>query len=103
MQLDYPHRLTREDARARLEALTEYLSRRHGIQVSWDSDRGTVRGRVLKVVSIDGQFVLGDGSVHVEAKDPGILWRKKALEYLRRKLDVYLDPGRALADLPRGP
>jgi putative polyhydroxyalkanoate system protein len=103
MTFDFPHTLTRDDARARMEALTEYLTRRHGLQVTWDGDRGTVRGKVLAVVTIDGAFVVSDDSVHVEGKDPGMLWRKRAVEYLKKKFDQYLDPACPLAELPRAP
>ena len=103
MNFDFPHALPRDDARARLQALTEYLTRRHGLQVAWSGDRGTVRGRFMAVVNIDSAFVLEDGRVHVEGKDPGLLWRRKAVDYLRHKLETYLDPATPLAELPRGP
>lgn len=103
MKFDFPHTLSRDDARARLQALTEYLTHRHGLHVSWAGDRGTVRGKVLAVVTIDGEFILADGTVHVEGKDPGMLWRKKAVDYLKKKFDQYLDPTCPLAELPRAP
>jgi hypothetical protein len=100
MTFDFPHSLSLEDARDRLHALTDYLSNRHGLQVAWAGDRGTVRGKVL-LVTIDGEFRVADNMIHVVGKDPGMLWRKKAVEYLKKKFGMYLDPATALADLPR--
>ncbi|HTE56853.1 MAG TPA: polyhydroxyalkanoic acid system family protein [Kofleriaceae bacterium] len=99
MKFDYPHRLEKEDARARLLKLGEYLKNRHGIQVTWAGDRGSFRGKYL-VVHIEGDLTLGDGVVHVTGKDPGMLWRRKAMEYLRGKLESYLDPSKSVQDLP---
>jgi hypothetical protein len=101
MKFDYPHSLVREEALGRLMRLGEYLHRRHGIQVSWAGERGSFRGKYL-LISIEGELTLGDGVIHVEGKDPGLLWRKRAVEYLKRKLEAYLDPGRPLQDLPAG-
>jgi hypothetical protein len=99
MKFDYPHELTREDARARLLRLGQYLQNRHGIQVTWTDDKGRFRGKYL-VVHIEGELDLGDGVVHVTGKDPGFLWRGRAVDYLKSKLATYLDPSRPLEDLP---
>lgn len=100
MDFDYPHSLAREDARQRLEALGEYLQNRHGVQVAIEGDRGRFSGKFM-VVKIEGEWMLGEGTIHVTGKDPGILWRKKAADYLRRKLAMYLDPAVPVEDLPR--
>jgi hypothetical protein len=102
MKFDYPHTLTKEDARARLHKLGEYLMNRHGIQVSWAGDRGSFRGKYL-VVHIEGELMLGEGVVHVTGKDPGFLWRSRAMDYLKRKLAAYLDPRSPVNELPTGP
>jgi len=101
MKFDYPHSLVKEDARVRLARLGDYLHNRHGIQVVWSGDKGSVRGKYL-VVAIEAELVLGEGVVHVTGKDPGVLWRKRAIEYLKRKLGTYLDPGCPLSELPTG-
>ena len=101
MEIDYRHDLPDADVKARLEALGDYLHNRHGIQVVWSGDTGSFRGKYL-VVSIEGELVLGEGVVHVTGKDPGMLWRRRAVEYLKRKLSTYLDPGCPLQDLPTG-
>ena len=102
MKFDFPHTLSADDARARMQALTDYLTRRHGLEVSWAGDKGQVRGKVMGMVAIDGEFTLAAGSIHVEGKDPGFLWRKKAIDYLKKKFGQYLDPAKPLAALDRG-
>jgi Putative polyhydroxyalkanoic acid system protein (PHA_gran_rgn) len=99
-EIDCPHTLPIEDVRARIHALGEYLSNKHGLHVTWDGDdRATIRGKYL-VVSIEGSVELGDERVRFSGKDPGMLWRGKAKQYLNGKLEKYLDPARAVADLP---
>jgi hypothetical protein len=101
MKFDYPHSFPLEEARARMTALTDYLTNHHGLQVSWNGDRGTVRGKVLAMIAIDGEFVLGPTSVNVTGKDPGFLWRNKAVDYLKKKFSQYLDPATPLDSLER--
>jgi hypothetical protein len=101
MDFDYPYQLDKEEARARLGRLGQYLQNRHGIAVSWNGDRGHFSGKYL-VVHIDGELILDDGVVHVSGKDPGFLWRKRASDYLKRKLASYLDPSVATDQLPIG-
>lgn len=92
--------LSRDDAKARLEALGEYFQNKHGLAVTWQGDRATVRGKYL-VVTIDGSLRFEGDKVVFEGQDPGMLWRGKAKEYLAGKLAKYLEPSSPLADLPR--
>ena len=102
MEIDYKHGLPEEEARARLDALGEYLGNKHGIKVQWiDANRARFTGKYL-VVKIDGELSLANGAVRFRGEDPGFLWRKRAVEYIEGKLVKYLDPKVALADLPRG-
>jgi len=103
MEIDYEHRLPLADARARLEVLGEYLHNRHGIRVSWadEGNKAHFHGRYL-VVKIDGEMQLEASCVRFRGHDPGFLWRKKATDYIRGKLQKYLDPAAPLASLPRG-
>lgn len=102
MEIDYRHDLPDADAKARLEALGDYLQNRHGIQVKWlDAARASFAGKYM-VVKIDGELSMGPGIVRFRGKDPGFLWRKRAVEYIEGKLKVYLDPSKPLAELPRG-
>jgi hypothetical protein len=101
MRVEYPlGSLSPDDAKARLIALGEYLTRKHGIQVTWSGDAATVRGKYL-VVTIDGSLRFEGGKAVFDGKDPGLLWRGKARDYLTNKLATYLDPARKLEDLPR--
>ncbi len=45
-------------------------------------------------------ITLGSGHACFRGDDPGFLWRKKATEYIKNKLETYLDPTTAAADLP---
>ena len=103
MEIDHTHDLAEDDARARLEALGEYLQNRHGIHVAWVSpNKAKFSGRYL-VVKIDGELTMDGSLVSFRGEDPGFLWRKKASDYIHGKLAKYLDPKTPLAQLPRGP
>lgn len=102
MEIDYRHALSAADARARLGLLGSYLSNKWGIKINWpDDDRATFSGKYL-VVKIEGELRLVDQVVQFRGADPGMLWRKRAAEYIRSKLSRYLDPATAPADLPTG-
>lgn len=101
IEIEHRHQLSDEDAQARLRVLGEYLEKRHGITVSWSAPgRAQFNGKYL-VVKISGDLILSTGVVRFSGEDPGLLWRKKASEYIQGKLEKYLDPKVALADLPR--
>jgi len=100
LSLTVPHSLSVEDALARVHALGDYFQNRHGMAMRWESERvGHLSGRYL-LISIDGRFSVDDGAVHLDGQDPGMLLRRKALDYLQRKLETYLDPTTPLAELP---
>ena len=99
MELDYPHSFSADEAKSRLEALGKYLQAKHGIAVNWDGSTGRFDGKYL-VVSIQGEFTVEEAMVKLRGKDPGFMWRKKATEYMRHKLDQYLDPSKGLDSLP---
>jgi hypothetical protein len=92
--------MSMEDAKARLTAMGEYFTNKHGIGVTWSGDAATVKGKYL-VVTIDGGLRFDGGKVVFEGKDPGLLWRGKAKEYIEGKIRKYLDPRTPLPDLPR--
>lgn len=102
MEIDYSYPFSDQDALSRLQALGTYLTTRHGIVVTWlDATRAHFSGKYM-VVNIEGELSLGSGRAVFKGKDPGFLWRKRAVEYIRSKLENYLDPRVALADLPLG-
>ena len=101
-RIEHKHDLGIDDARERIRALGDYLNNKHGIGVTWTGENEVkVRGKFL-VVAIDAIATVEGNRVRFEGKDPGILWRGKAKEYLARKLGAYLDPSRRLEELPRG-
>ncbi|AKU92191.1 polyhydroxyalkanoic acid system family protein [Vulgatibacter incomptus] len=99
MHIDFPTRLPVSEAKARLQRLGEYLQAKHGIGVAWQGDEGTIRGRYL-VVAIEGTVSVREGMVTFDGKDPGLLWRSKAKEYLTHKMSKYLDPAVPIDMLP---
>lgn len=100
-ELEKKHDFSLEEARERMHALGEYFSNKHGLKVSWpQDDQGHISGKYL-VVTIDGTVTIEAGRVRFSGKDPGMLWRGKAKDYLEHKLGKYLDPKTAVADLPR--
>lgn len=100
MHIDFPHRIPQAEAKARLEALGEYLKNKHGIGVTWSGDQANIKGRYM-VVSIEGTVAMREGLVTFDGKDPGLLWRGKAKDYLTHKLGKYLDPKTPVEALPR--
>ena len=101
MKFEYPYKVPREDARVRLEALGQYLHNRHGIKVTWsDGDKAQFSGKYM-LVTIDGELTIQDNQVTFSGKDPGMLLRKRAVNYLKDKLATYLNPATAPDALPR--
>ena len=102
LRVEYPlGPLSKEDAKARLSALGDYLAKKHGINVTWNGDAATVRGKYM-VVSIEGSLAFQGDKAVFDGKDPGFLWRGKAKDYLVGKLSTYLDPKKKLEELSRG-
>jgi hypothetical protein len=92
--------MSHEEAKARLEALGDYLQNRHGINVTWSGDQASFKGKYL-VVHIEGTLTLDGKKALFNGKDPGFLWRGKASDYIKKKLTQYLDPAKKLEELPR--
>jgi hypothetical protein len=100
-EIEHAHGLSADDARARLHALAEYLANKHGLGVQWvNENEANISGKYL-VVTIEGSVSLRGDRVRFSGKDPGMLWRGKAKEYLEGKLAKYLNPSTPLDALPR--
>jgi hypothetical protein len=100
-ELSAPHQLEIGDARARLHALGDYLGNKYGLAVTWTGeDEASITGKYL-VVSISGNLRLTPSAVSFSGKDPGMLWRGKAKDYLQGKLEKYLNPTTPVDALPR--
>lgn len=92
MEIDFPYELSDQDARGRLDILSQYLANKHGIAVTWtDTAKARFTGKYL-VVRIEGELTLGGGRAKFRGEDPGFLWRGRAKEYIQGKLAKYLDP-----------
>ncbi len=101
-ELDYAHQLQPAEARNRLRALSDYLSNKYGLAVTWtNEDEAKISGKYL-VVTIEGTLRLLPGKATFSGKDPGMLWRGKAKDYLLGKLERYLTPATPVESLPRG-
>src|SRR4051812_37866153 len=100
MRIEYAFTFPVEEVKARLVALGEYFTNKHNIQVTWAGDRATVKGKYL-VVAIEGQLWFEGGKAIFDGKDPGMLWRSKAKDYIDKKLKTYLDPSVKVEALPR--
>jgi Putative polyhydroxyalkanoic acid system protein (PHA_gran_rgn) len=100
MEIDFPYELSDQDARGRLDILSQYLANKHGIQVTWvEPAKAKFSGKYL-VVRIDGELTLGNGRAQFRGEDPGFLWRGRAKEYIQDKLAKYLDPRNPPEKLP---
>ena len=99
MQFDFPHTIDRDEAHERLKRLGIYLTNRHGIQVGWTEGQCTIDGNYL-MVKIEGTMVVEENCIHFNGKDPGMLWRRKAIKYLKEKLEMYLDIDTPISELP---
>ncbi len=100
MEIDFPYALSEDDARARLDILGQYLANRHGIKVTWsEPTKARFSGKYL-IVRIEGDLTMGGGHARFRGEDPGFLWRKKATDYIKNKLETYLDPKAVPSELP---
>ena len=100
IKLEIPHTLSVEDAKARVQALLDYWSKKHGVKSSWAGDKATFNGKVMGI-SVDGNLTVIASRVAGEATDPGMLLRGQAQKYLQRKFGDYLDPKKSLDDVKR--
>jgi len=97
MKLEYPHSFTKDEATARIKALTQYWDRKYGIRSDWQGNTTRIVGKV-KIVSFDGTFTLEDRMLRGEVKVSfgGELIGRP---YIEKKLSEYLDPKTSLESL----
>lgn len=100
MNIEMPHSFDHDEARARIEALGDYFSNKYGVNVDWNGDQASIKAKYM-MVKVDGTLDVGADKVDLEGPDPGRLLRKKARNYLEKKLRKYLDPATSVEDLPR--
>lgn len=98
LNFEVPHSLPKEEARKRLEQLTQYWGGKYGMTSAWKGDEATLVGKVMGI-SINAKVTVSDSKVSGEATDPGMLFRGKAKQYLTHKLTSFLDPATTLEQL----
>lgn len=97
MKLEQAHPFTRDEATARMKALTDYWDRKHGIHSEWQGSTARIKGRV-KVVSFEGSFTLDDHRLIADLK-VSFGGEMIGRPYVERKLAEYLDPAVTLESL----
>jgi len=100
MEIEYQISMELAEARKRIEALGDYLNNRHGIAVRWEGDTAHFHGRYL-MIRFEGAMTLDGGVARFRGKDPGMLLRNKARNYIQSKMAMYLNPETPLEELPR--
>jgi len=95
---EYPHSLTQREAAERLLALTDYWDAQYNTRTEWNGDTGTICGRVLGL-SFRARFDVEPDRLHGELQVSFLAVRMGGRQYLKRKLDHYLNPAIPLDDL----
>jgi len=98
MHFERTYDLDEEEALARLHALTDYWSRRHGINASWNGNEVSLSGKV-KGVKFDGQVRVGGGRIAAEVHAGFLAEKLGGRQYIERKLADYLDTNHSLEEL----
>ena len=94
----YPHDMPRQEALDRVRALTDYWDTRYGTRTEWVGNRGSIRGRAFRI-SFEATFTINPGSMDGEMRVSFLAVRMGGRQYIKRKLDEYLDPANSLEDL----
>ena len=95
----YPHAFSKEEATARVKALTDHWQQHYGVQTTWQGSIGRMKGRVMGV-SFSGTFEVTDTELLLrEAKYSRLGLLLGGRHYAQRKLDHYLDPNIPLSQL----
>ena len=98
MKFEQAQSLGKDEARRRIEALTDYWHNHYGVAVTWTGESAHLKGSV-KGLNFDANLVVRDASVDAQGSDPGLLLKVATTTYLKRKLGLYLDPAKTLQDL----
>lgn len=86
-----PYPFDDDEALARLRALTDYWSARHGVHTVWDGPRASLKGRKLGV-KYDASAEVGGGLIRAKVSVGMLAEKLGGPAYVRRKLAEYLDP-----------
>lgn len=97
-QDQYPTDVPQAEAIARIQALTDYWDTRYRTRTDWCGNRGTIQGRVLGI-SFKARFSIDPGMLRGEMEVSFIAMKMGGRQYLKHKLDEYLDPSRSVEQL----
>lgn len=98
LKFEVSHRLSKDEARKRVDSLLGYWNQKYGLKVDWSGDTAKLAGKAMGI-SLTGNLSVLDSKVSGEATDPGFLLREKARKYITSKFEKALDPaGAASAD-----
>lgn len=92
MRLQRAHSFEREEARNRLEALTNYWGAKYGISTRWSGDTVHVNGKV-KGIKFDGDIQVTDAGISGDVKAGFLAEKLGGKQYVEQKLQEYFDPG----------
>jgi hypothetical protein len=94
----YPHCLTQHEAAERLRALTDYWDAQYNTRTDWQGNVGSISGRVLGL-SFWARFHVEPDRLYGELEVSFLAVKMGGKQYLKRKLDHYLDPRVPLEEL----
>ena len=98
MKIEFRHSFGKEEALARLQALTGYWDHKHGIRSDWDGSTARIKGKV-KGVSFEGTLEVLPDQLTADMKVGFLAEKLGGRAYVERKLGEYLDPKNTLEDL----
>jgi 3-methyladenine DNA glycosylase/8-oxoguanine DNA glycosylase len=93
-----PPSISQREAVERVRALTDYWAAQYGTTTEWVDTRGTISGRVLGL-SFQARFQVEPRRMLGELEVSFLAVKMGGRQYLKRKLDHYLDPDNSLEDL----
>ncbi|HEY3357748.1 MAG TPA: polyhydroxyalkanoic acid system family protein [Polyangia bacterium] len=101
MKIERKHNFTLDEAKQRIQALTEYWQAKHGIKTEWSGNSAKTKGKV-KGINFDAKVDVAEKQIVCEADVGFLAERLGARSYVEKKLGEYLDPATPAASLPRG-
>ena len=98
MRIEESHSFTVEEAQQRLKLLVDGWQKKYGVNATWSGSSVTVSGKAMGV-TIDATVKVESNRILAEGKDPGLLLRSAATNYIKKKFGEFFDPKVTLADL----
>jgi hypothetical protein len=85
MRIERRHNLGKEQARERVQKLLDRWGDK-GISHHWEDNVATIEGSVIGI-KFGAKIIVEDEIVWCEGKDPPFFVRKRAIEYIERKMN----------------